>query len=215
MKVILINLEYLNLCDKITFIKSDSSYIFLHRMFRGMADATIKVFIPLLILKATGNLMLSFVYLVANYFFASVLFAVLKKFIQKYMFLCLILSIIPIVGGAFLLMIKMNIWIVLVLALLYAISDVLYYGGLNLIFATFDNKANMAKIEAGINLGRIIFCLLSAYVLENIANSTLFVVLFSFVFYAVSIVPIVFRYKKLKFLTKNIPERTNGVRTTM
>ena len=131
------------------------------------------------------------------------------------MFLCLILSIIPIVGGAFLLMIEMNIWIVLVLVLLYAILDVLYYGGLNLIFATFDNKANMAKFEAGSNLGRITFCLLSAYVLENIANSTLFVVLFSLVFFAVSIVPFVFRYKKLKFLTKNILERTNSVRTTM
>lgn len=174
-------------------------------MFRGMADATIKVFVPLLILKATGSLMLSFVYLVVNYFIASVLFFALKKFIQKYMFLCLILSIIPIVAGAFLLTIEINIWIVLVLALLYSVSDVLYYGGLNLIFATFDSKANMAKFEAGSNLGRIIFCLLSAYVLGNVANSTLFVVLFSLLFYALSIVPIIFRYKKLKFLTKDIP----------
>ena len=179
----------------------NSTSLFLHRIFKGIADATIKIFIPLLIFQATSNLSFCFIYALVNYASMALFFVILKKFMQKCSIISIIIHIFPIIIAEFLLLSNLNIWIILILAILDAFSNCLYYGSLNLIFGTIDENTDTAKFEAGQNVGKIIFTILSAYILGNLVNSIIFIVIFSLVFYAISIVPLCIKYKELKSKT--------------
>lgn len=176
----------------------NSTYLFIHRVLKGIADATIKIFIPLLILQTTGKLYLSFVFALTNYLFTAFFFIVLKRFIQKYSLFSIIIHVIPIIIGELLLLTNLSLWIILTLAILDAFASALYFGALNLIFGFMDENSNTAKFEAGQNLGRIIFTILSAYVLGSLANSLIFVLITSLCLYAMSILPLCIKYKDLK-----------------
>lgn len=176
----------------------NSTILFLHRMFKGIADATIKVFIPLLIYKATQNLLLCFVYAAGHHLLTAVFFALLKRFVQRNSLLSIILHFIPIVVAEFLLIGNLNIWIILIVSVLTALTNALYYGAINLIFGTIDENSNVAKFEAGQNAGKIIFALLSAYVLGELTNSIVFVVVSSVVLYIASVIPLCVKYNELK-----------------
>ncbi len=184
----------------------NSSYLFLHRIFKGIADATIKIFIPLLIYKETGNFMLCFTYCFVDYALTSVFFLVFRKFIQKFSILSIILHVFPIIIAEFVLLSNLNLWIIIALAALDALASTLYYGALNLIFGYLDTSANTAKFEAGQYVGLIIFSILSAYVLGKLQNSLTFVVIVSVVLYIVSIVPLCFKYNQLKTILHNLPK---------
>ena len=184
----------------------NSSYLFLHRIFKGIADSTIKIFIPLLIYNATNNLVLSFVYCFVDYALTGILFLCLRKFVQKFSILSIILHIFPIIIAEFVLLANLNLWLIFVLAILDALSSTLYYSALNLIFGYLDSNANTAKFEAGQYVGLIIFSILSAYVLGELQNSIVFVVIVSVVLYIVSIIPLCFKYKQLKQDMSNLPK---------
>lgn len=184
----------------------NSSYLFLHRIFKGIADSTIKIFIPLLIYQATGNIVLSFVFCFVDYALTGVLFLCFRKFIQKFSILSIILHIFPIIIAEFVLLFNLNLWLIFALAILDAVSSTLYYGALNLIFGYLDSNANAAKFEAGQYVGLIIFSILSAYVLGELQNSIIFVVIASVFLYVVSIIPLCFKYKQLKQDLSNLPK---------
>ena len=74
---------------------SNSTSLLVHRIIKGFADATIKVFIPLLIYKATGDLFLTFLFAFLTYIFESLSYMIFKKVIQKHGVLAIILHIIP------------------------------------------------------------------------------------------------------------------------
>jgi hypothetical protein len=76
---------------------SHSTNLLLHRVFKGIADSTIKVFIPLLIYKSSGSLLLAFLYGIINHFVNFILFFAMKPIIQKKPTLSIILHIAPII----------------------------------------------------------------------------------------------------------------------
>ena len=176
----------------------NSTYILIHRIIKGIADASIKIFIPLLILQKTADWNLTFLYLIVAFGLTSVFFFGLKKFIQKFKLLSIILHIVPIIIGNILLMVEMNIWIILILAVMDALSTTLYHGALNLMFVYLDkDNPNTAKFEAGAYIGKIIFALVSAYLLGSVAQSEVFIIVFSIVAYIACIIPICIGQKSI------------------
>ncbi len=183
---------------------SNSTSIFLHRIFKGFADAIIKVFVPLLIFKATNNLFFSITYCVISYLLAALLFVCMKKIVAKYPILCIILHIIPIILSQLLFIIEFQFWMIFVLAIADAMGSVLYFGGLNFIFGFIDNKNDTAKFETGQNIGVIFFTLLSAFLIGNIVNSLVFLFVASSVMYFISILFLIVKYKNFTKETKQL-----------
>ena len=183
-------------------MKSDknSTNIFWHRILKSFADAMIKVFIPFLIFKETGNLYLSFLYCLISYGIAGILFVVLKKFITRFPVLCIILQIVPLLAIQFLIS-NLNIVTIIIIAVIDAVATTLYFGGLNLIFGLSDEKINTAKFDSGEHIGRIFFIALSATLLGEVKNSLIFITIFAGVMYVLSAIPLLVKYKDL---TKDI-----------
>lgn len=176
--------------------KSDA--LFIHRVINGMADSFISIFIPILIYKLTNDLSLSFVYLVAYTSTLTLSYAFLRKIMQKHSVLAIFLHSVFIITLQFILVADLNIYLILVIALLSGVEVSLYYGSLNLFFGTLEKKKNVSKFESGNYVGKIIVCILSAYVLGEVANSLIFVVIVSSALYLISLVPIIMYRKELK-----------------
>lgn len=188
-------------------MKSDknSTNIFWHRIFKSFADAMIKVFIPFLIFKETGNMYLSILYCLISYCITGILFIVLKKFITRFPVLCIIIQIVPLLAIQFLIS-NLNIATIIIIAVLDAIATTLYFGGLNLIFGLSDEKINTAKFDSGEHIGRIFFIALSATLLGEVKNSLTFITIFAGIMYVLSAIPLLLRYKDL---TKDIHITSN------
>ena len=181
------------------------TYIFLHRILNGFADAMIKVFIPLLIYKQTGNLYLSMLYCLISYTLSGVWFIVLQKVITRLPVLCIIVQILPLIVIQFLIG-NINVATTIIIAILNSISTTLYYGGLNLLFGLSVEKINTAKYESAEHIGKIFFIALSATLLGEVQNSLIFVTITATIMYILGVMPLVFNYKKL---TKNINITSN------
>lgn len=190
---------------------SNSSSLMLHRILVGLADSTIKIFIPLLIYKQTQNVFLAFLFGLIDFFITALLFGILKKIIQKHPILSITLYIGLVISLEFLLLININIFTIMALALLNAFATTLYYGSINLLFGILDQKTNTAKFETGQQIGRIIFSIISVYLIANITNSLLFIVIFSSILYLLSLIPLLINKTSLKEkLTTlvNVPVKT-------
>ena len=177
---------------------SNSTYVFMHRVFKGFADALVRAFVPLLIYKQTGDFRLCLIWVILNHLITSILFFSLKNVVKKYPIISIIVHIIPLIASQFILTLNINIYIIIVLALIEAISSVFYYGGINLIFGFMDNDINTAKFESGFHIGKILFLILSSFVLGSVKNSLIFVVITASVFYVLSVIPLIIKYKDLK-----------------
>lgn len=185
-----------------------SNSLFLHRIFKGIGDSCLKVFIPLLIYQNTSNFYLCLLYLCINYFVTSILFATMKKPISKAPLLFIILHIFPLMATCLLLTLNLSILIVCALGILDAVATTFYYAPLNLMFVFLDKNTDTAKFEAGQNLGKIIFAFLAAFLLGNIKNSLIFVIIFSCIIYVISIIPLCLNYRELKDIAKKEENQT-------
>ena len=175
-----------------------SNNIFLHRILKGIGDSILKVFIPLLIYKQTNNLMLCFMWAALNQAFAGVFYILLKNFIKKYPIIAVILHILPLLLGQFFIIGELTIIKIIILACLDGLSNILYFGGLNLVFGFMEKSPNAAKYESGEKIGKIICSLISVFILGNLKDSLLFVVIFATVLYIISILPLILKYKELQ-----------------
>lgn len=177
-----------------------STSIFWHKFLKAIADSIIKLFIPLYILKTTGDIKLSIAYLSIYSVFVLLTMIAFKKFIQKYGVLAIILHFIPIVATeAILSFCTINIWIIVICALLMAITQTLYSIPLNLIFALQDKKTNVAKFQVATNIGKLFFTLISGFLISSeIKNSFLWLSIASSVIYVLCVIPIMSSYKVLK-----------------
>ena len=176
-----------------------SNSIFLHKLFKAIADAIIIVFIPLYIIKETDDYRLSIAYLIAFSLFVIFFMFVLKKLIQKFGVICIMLHFIPIVGTeAILSFLSINIYTVLISAMLMGLSQALYSISINIIFAFGDKNNNVGKFMIATNIGKLVFILASGLILSNIKNSFMFLSIASTVFYIICIFPLIFAYKELK-----------------
>lgn len=174
---------------------TSSNALFLHRVLNGLAKSAIGIFIQLLIYKQTESLFLCFLYAVVNFSLTGIFFLLLKKSVQKNPIICIIIHIIPLIAGEFLLLTKLNVLMILLLAVLNAVATMLYYGSLNYLFCIMDNDTNTAKFETGQHIGKIIFAVISVYLIGELKNSLVFVIVFSLVLYIISIIPLVICYK--------------------
>ena len=188
-------------------MKDKTNLIFCHKLIKAFADSMIKVFVPLIILKNSGSLKLAILYVSAYYFLCGVLNLVLKRFLQKYGVVAMILHAFPIIALQFLLTIEINVWICLVIATLAAFGQVLYSVPLNILFAFSDRKVNVAKFQIATNVGKLVFIVIGGFVIgSNVKNSILLLSVVATVLYLASIVPIVFGYKMLKGAYNHIAE---------
>ena len=177
-----------------------ANLIFLHKLFKALADSTIKIFIPLFILKNTNEIGLSFLYLLTYSASTLLLMILMKKVIQKFGVICIILHASPIIITQFILStISINIYVVLICGILAGITQTLYSIPLNLLFAFGDKSTNVAKFQVASNVGKLIFVLFSGFMISSsIENSFLYLSIIATVFYIASIIPILFGYNMLK-----------------
>ncbi len=185
----------------------NSTYLMIHRLIKSIAESIIKVFTPILIFQRTGNLTLCFIYFLANFAFTSLFFLLGRKIVQKIPVVSVIISIFLMMCGNLLLLLNLNIWSVLLIAFVEAVYVVMYYGSINLIFGLLDKNANTAKFEGGEYIGKIIFIILSAYILGEYQNSLPFVVIASVVMYSLSLIPLCIKFKDIHVQIKSLPNQ--------
>lgn len=174
--------------------------IFIHKLLKSIADSIIIVFIPLYVLKTTGDIRLSMAYLIIFSLFVMLFMFILKKIIQKYGVLSMILHFIPIIITEYILSFApINIGIIILSAGLMGLSQALYSIPVNLVFTFGDKKTNVGLFMIAQNVGKILFTLASGLILSSdITNSFLILSIASSIFYIGSIFPILFAYKELK-----------------
>ncbi len=177
----------------------NTNRIFLHKVFKAIADSIIKIFIPLYILKSTGSINLAIGYLVVYSFFVFVLQIALQKLYTKYPIICMALHCIPIIiAQTILSFCHITLGVMTITALLMSISQVIYSVPLNIIFALNDKKTNVAKFQIATNAGKIIFIIISGLLLSKVPNSFLFLSIAATIIYIASIIPILKLNKSIK-----------------
>ena len=182
----------------------NTNRIFLHKVFKAIADSIIKIFIPLYILKTTNNINLAIIYLTVYSFFVFILQIALKHLYERKIVLCIILHCFPIIATqAILSFCQINLLTITVSALLMSISQVLYSVPLNILFALKDKKTNISKFEIATNTGKILFIITSGLLLSHTSNSFIFLSGIATAIYIASIIPIGDFYNQ-----KNIPLAT-------
>ena len=187
--------------------------IFIHKLLKAIADAIIIVFIPLYILKTTNDIRLSMAYLIIYSLFVIFFMLVLKKLIQKYGVICIMLHFIPIIATeAILSFVEINIWSIVICASLMGLAQALYSVPLNLIFTFGDKKTNVGKFMIASNIGKLVFTLASGLILSYVKDSFMILSIASSVFYILCVFPLIFAYKELKDNYNNIDKTTKPER---
>ena len=185
--------------------------IFIHKLLKAIADAIIIVFIPLYILKSTNDITLSIDYLILFSIFVIAFMFILKKVIQKFGVIAILLHFIPIIiTEGILSFFEINFYTVLLAAMMMGLAQALYSIPLNLIFTFSDKKTNVGKFMIASNIGKLVFMLASGLILANVDNSFMFLSIASTVFYISCVFPIIFAYKDLKNRYNDIDK--NGAR---
>ena len=195
---------------------NDSNYIFLHKVLKAIADSIIKIFIPLYILKVTNELWLAITYVIAQSFLTSITMIILKKVLQKHGLACIIIHCFFIIATqAIFSFFNINIYVVLICALLMAFAQTLYSIPLNILFTKADKTINVAKFQIATNVGKLCFMLFSGIILSKIPDSFLYLSIIATVFYLLSILPICLAYKDLKqtFRAKKIKDNSDNAPT--
>jgi len=173
--------------------------IFIHKLLKAIADSIIKVFIPLYILKTSGDINLAMLYLVTYTVMVMVFMFIFKKVIEKWGVIAIMLHFIPIVATeAVFSFWTVNLASILIAAVLMAISQALYSVPLNIAFAFGDKKSNVGKFQIASNIGKLAFTLISGLILSSeITHSFLILSISSSIVYISSVIPLFFIYKVL------------------
>jgi len=181
--------------------------IFIHRIFDTIASSILSVFVPIIIINYTGKIWLAILFLILSYSLAILIMSIFRKFIKKYPVLCIILHVIPLFVIQILLSFcELNLLIILILGVMNALQYAFYWTPLNTIFSYSSKSADVARFQMGELLGSIIFTLASGFILSSNWDSSLLIVCLSaFVFYFLSIIPLLINYKEIKkFTSKDI-----------
>ena len=138
-------------------------------------------------------------YLCMYYPLSGILNLVFKKFLQKYGIIAIIFHAIPLIALQFLFTLPTTWWLCIILAVLASLGQTLYSVPLNILFAYTDKNVNVAKFQIATNVGKLVFILLSGYVLgSGFAGSILLLSVAGSVLYIGSVIPIMYGYKLLK-----------------
>lgn len=180
-------------------VMKKDNLIFIHKLLKAIADSIIKVFIPLYILKTCGDLNLAIMYLIVNSILVNVFMFLLKKVIEKWGVISIMLHFIPIVATeAIFSFWTVNLTSVLLASVLMALCQTLYSVPLNIAFAFGDKKTNVAKFQIASNIGKVVFTLISGFILSStIEHSFLILSISSSIIYVLSVIPLFFIYRVL------------------
>ena len=181
-----------------------TNLIFLHKTIKAIADSLIKVFVPLLILKSSGSMTLVILYLCLYNPLCVLLNFVLKKYLQKYGVVAIIIHFVPLIAVQFLLNLKITWLICVLLAIFMALAQVLYSVPINILFSLTDKSVDVAKFEIPTNIGKMVFLLISGYMLSaSFKNSLLVLSIVGSILYIFSAIPIFYGYNLLKISFTN------------
>ena len=184
-----------------------SKHIFMHKLFKALADSIIKTFIPLYIFKQTGNLNLAVAYLIAQSFFTLLTMSFLKKVLEHQTVFCVIIHCIPIIlAQSLLAFFDLSLTNILITALLMAVAQTLYSIPFNLIFTYCDKKTNVSGFQIASNLGSLIFTLISGFSIAKIQGSFAYLCLISAILYIISAASMFCIRKELKQYSFTKPE---------
>lgn len=172
-----------------------------HKMLANFAVSLISVFIPLIILQQTGNMLFSILYLLVFYSFRILFVTVLKKHMMKRPQLFLLLRVVPmVIFASSVLLIDVNLWLGVVL--------VCVFGGMSDGFAAFSNEIilNYSSLNKGgksfgltrlfEQLGIITSVLAGGFILDNFGKVV--VIIISISVYLVSVIPLLYYYIKFR-----------------
>ena len=138
--------------------KDRTNFLFLHKLLKAIGDSIVKVFIPLIVYRASNNMLLVILFCSVHYCLSGVLNILLRRFLQRYGVVSIFLSMIPIISIQFVISFCPMVWyIVILLAVLNALNQVLYSVPVNLLFAFTDKSTNVAKFEIAANVGKLAF----------------------------------------------------------
>ena len=181
----------------------NTNRIFLHKLLKAIGDSIINIFIPLYILKVTGQLELSILYLILNSVCVVVGMTLLKRVLCSHGLLCIILHALPIIiTQGILAIFSINTVVVVICAVLMSLAQTLYSIPLNILFASADKSINVSKFQIATNVGKIFFILLSGLLLAHIPESFVVLCIVATIFYIASIVPLISTYHTLKVHTR-------------
>ena len=193
------------------FFSSFNNCMFTHRVIKALADSIIQVFLGLLILKESQSVDLFMVYILAFMIVALVFNLILKKLLQRYCILFIILHFIPLIASQLIVSLcPINIVSVLLISLLSGLSNVIYYGPLNILFTISDEKTDVAFFQIAVNVGKIIFIVVSGLIISKFENSLIFLTIASIVLYIVSAIPLLLGFRKISENYKHICNNKNN-----
>ena len=193
------------------FFSSFNNCMFTHRVIKALADSIIQVFLGLLILKESQSVNLFMVYILAFMIVALVFNLILKKLLQRYCILFIILHFIPLIASQLIVSLcPINIVSVLLISLLSGLSNVIYYGSLNILFTISDEKTDVAFFQIAVNVGKIIFIVVSGLIISKFENSLIFLTIASIVLYIVSVIPLLLGFRKISENYKHICNNKNN-----
>ena len=179
--------------------KDRTNFLFLHKLLKAIGDSIVKVFIPLIVYRASNNMYFVILFCCLHYFLSGVLNILLRRFLQRYGVVAIFLSMIPIIAIQFVLSFCPMVWYVIVLlAVLNALNQVLYSVPVNLLFAFTDKSTNVAKFEIAANVGKLAFILISGFLLGDTLDNLIVLAIAGSVMYCLAVVPILFGYKLIK-----------------
>lgn len=191
-------------------MKNKTNLIFIHKVLKAIADSLIQVFIPLYILKVSGDINLAFMYLAIHGSMVIIFNIALKKLLQKFGVICIILHFIPIIATeAILSFCQITPLTIIPCALCTSLTQTLYSVPLNLIFSFSDKKTNVAKFQIATNIGKLVFILVGGFFLSSsVENSFLILSVVSSFIYVLSVIPIFYAYDMLKTSYNSHPTST-------
>ena len=181
----------------------NTNKIFLHKVLTAIADSIIKVFIPLYILKVTGRLDYSIIYLITQSTIVLATMFLFKKLLCSHGLLCIILHCIPIISTQILLSVcEINLVLIVICATLMALAQTLYSIPLNILFAKADKSINVSKFQIATNVGKIFFTLMSGILISKIPGSFVYLSILASIIYIMSVIPLIYTYNELKIHTR-------------
>lgn len=184
----------------------ENNVMFVHKILRAIGDCFLKTFLPLVIYKMTNNLNYAIIFVIIETAMVALLNQLLKKNLTANPILATILSFIPIIAIQIVVAFcELNIYIIILLAILLTLSQVLYAVPINLIFAVLDKNYDVSKMQIGSNIGIFMFTILTGFIID--ANDKTMFILWLFVgifFYVMSLIPLFSQYKNILFKVKNL-----------
>lgn len=172
-----------------------------HKMIANFANNLVGAFVPLIIYQATGSLLYSIIYLVANNILRLIFELCLKNFYGKYPQLFLLLRIIPItLYNVFIFVLDANLIVGVIGVCIFLALDNSLNGLPKEIIFNYSSLSQNSDKSIGVTrifeqIGVIIALVVGGFLLD--INKTL-VLIISLCIYAISVIPLVSFYIKSK-----------------